>query len=170
MNRQERAIETTAAENGNAAATRPITYHDASRDYRSMIDASERFDELTLRDLSAQAETALKARGQFDPDKHGPGGVQPLAAREHLELLAVAEVLARRYRHPVHLHRALTAGATWEEVAAAAGADAAGVRQAYREWADGQHRLWWDYEGKFGMNVAEHAAAIERAKEREAGG
>ena len=39
------------------------------------------------------------------------------------------------------------------------------ARQDYREWAEGQHRLWVDYEGKFGMDDAAYAAAIARAAE-----
>ena len=42
------------------------------------------------------------------------------------------------------------------------------MRQAYREWADGQHRLYAGYQGKFGMDDAEHADAISRASEPQA--
>jgi hypothetical protein len=43
------------------------------------------------------------------------------------------------------------------------------VRQGYREWADGQHRLYGDYQGEFGMDDTEHTAAINRAAEPQAG-
>ena len=78
-------------------------------------------------------------------------------------------MLARYYRHPAFVHHAVKAGASWPQVAAAASTDEAQARQGYREWADGQHRLHADYEGKFGMDDAEHAAAISRAREPPAG-
>jgi hypothetical protein len=40
------------------------------------------------------------------------------------------------YRDTAYLHGALAAGATWDEIAAATGADQAGARRRYREWAD----------------------------------
>jgi hypothetical protein len=84
---------------------------------------------------------------------------------EHLELLAAGELLARYYRHSAHIHRALQAGATWEQVAAAAtGRDEAQARRDYREWAEGEHHLWTDYNGEFGIDAAEYAAAIARAE------
>ena len=63
------------------------------------------------------------------------------------------------------MHYAVLAGASWLQVAAATGSDEAAARQAYREWADGQHRLYVDYEGRFGMDAAGHAAALRRAAE-----
>ena len=149
-----------------ASPARAITYEQAQTGYRCTIDARERFEELANRDLSVRAYATLKARGTYDPHKHGDAGkYQPLTAEEHLEILAAGEMLARYYRHPAFLHQAVKAGASWARVAAAAGADEAQVRQAYREWADGQHRLYADYEGKFGMSAAEHAAAVSRAAE-----
>ena len=64
------------------------------------------------------------------------------------------------------MHYAVLAGASWPQVAAATGSDEATARQAYREWADGQHRLHADYEGKFGLDAVEHAAALRRTAER----
>jgi hypothetical protein len=84
-----------------------------------------------------------------------------------LEILAAGEVLARHYRHPAQLHRAVQAGASWPQIAAATGSNEAAVRQAYREWADGQRRLHIDYEGEFGLNAVEHSAALHRAAEPE---
>ena len=98
------------------------TYQETSGRYRSTGDARERFEELAVRDVSARAFTAVVARGDYDPRVHGDGsGSEPLTVTEHLELLAAAELLARYYRHPAHAHRALQAGATWEQVAAATG-------------------------------------------------
>jgi hypothetical protein len=149
-----------------AGAARATTHEQAQSTYRCTIDARERFEELANRDLSARAIATLKARGTYDPQRHGDASkYQPLTAEEHLEILAAGEMLARHYRHPALVHQAVVAGASWPRVAAATGADEAQVRQAYREWADGQHRLYADYEGKFGMDDAEHAAAIRRAAE-----
>jgi hypothetical protein len=85
---------------------------------------------------------------------------------EHLEVIATGEVVARIYRHPADVDRALQAGASWEQVAAARGCDEAQARQDYRKWAEGQHRLWageYSGGGKFGMNDAEYAKALARA-------
>jgi hypothetical protein len=147
-----------------------ITYWQAQDAYGSTIEARERFDELTNRDLSVRAYAALKARGTYDPAKHGdPDRHQPLTTAEHLELLAVGEMLARHCRHPALVHQAVEAGATWPQIADAVGSDEAQVRQKYREWADCQHHLHTYYEGKFGLNDADYAAAIQRAADPPAG-
>jgi hypothetical protein len=147
-----------------AGLPRATTYDQAETGYRCTIDARERFEELSNRDLMVRAHATLKARGTYDPHKHGYADrYQPLTAAEHLEILAAGEMLARYYRHPALIDHAVKAGASWPEIAAATGSDEAKVRQGYREWADGQHRLYADYQGKFGLNDAEHAAAISRA-------
>jgi hypothetical protein len=153
-----------------ASPPRATTYQQAETGYQCTIDARERFEELTNRDLMARAHATLKARGIYDPHKHGDTGkYPPLTAEEHLELLAAGEMLARYYRHPALIHHAVEADASWAEIAAATGSDEAKVRQGYREWADGQHCLYGDYQGEFGMDDAEHAAAINRAAEPQAG-
>jgi hypothetical protein len=140
------------------------TYQETSSRYSTATSARERFEELVVRDVSARAFMALAARGDYDPQIHGDvGGSEPLTVTEHLELLAAGEVLARYYRHPAHAHRALQAGATWAQVAAATGRDEAQARREYREWAADEYRLWVDYDGEFGMDAAEYAAAIARA-------
>jgi hypothetical protein len=49
-----------------------------------------RFGELAGRDLSARAFAALRARGGYDPLRHGDAGsCRPLTAAEQLELLAL---------------------------------------------------------------------------------
>lgn len=118
------------------------------------------------------AHTTLQARGTFDPQRHGDADkYPPLTADEHLEVLALGEVLARHYRHPSQVGHALKAGVSWAQVAAATGTDEATARREYQAWADGQRRLHQDYAGKFGMSPTDHAAAIARATdaEREAG-
>ena len=142
------------------------TYLQAQDSYRDTVDVRQRFEELTGRDLSARAYATLKARGTYDPQRHGDASKgQPLTVTEHLEILAAGEMLARYYRHPAQVHQAVLAGATWPQVAAATGADETHIRQAYRDWADAQHRLHNGYQGKFGLNAADHAAAIRRAAE-----
>jgi hypothetical protein len=149
-----------------ASPSRATTYQQAETSYRCTIDARERFEELTNRDLMARAHATLMARGTYDPQKHGDTGkYPPLTAEEHLEILAAGEMLARYYRHPALVHHAVKAGASWSQVAAATGSDETQVWQGYREWAGGQHRLHGDYQGKFGMDDAEHTAAINRAAE-----
>jgi hypothetical protein len=139
------------------------TYQETSGRYRSTGDARARFEELAVRDVSARAFMALVARGDYVPQAHGDVGMhESLTVTEHLELLAAGELLARYYRHPAHAHRALQAGATWEQVAAATGRDEAQARQDYREWAEDEHRLWADYDGGFGIDAVEYAAAIAR--------
>jgi hypothetical protein len=152
-----------------ATPARALTYYQAEASYRCTIDARERFEELTNRHLTVRAHATLKARGTYDPQLHGDADKsQPLTTEEHLEILAAGEMLARYYRHPALIHQAATAGASWPQIAAATGSDEATVRHAYREWADGQHRLYADYQGKFGMDDAGHAAAISRASDPQA--
>lgn len=147
-----------------------ITYWQAQDAYRSTNEARGRFDELSNRDLTVRALATLKARGTYDPAKHGDADrYQPLTAAEHLELLATGEMLARHYRHPALVHQAVQASATWAQIAQATGSGETHVRQQYREWADGRHRLHACYEGKFGLDDAEYAAAITRAAEPPAG-
>jgi hypothetical protein len=140
------------------------TYQETSGRYTATGEARERFEELVVRDVHSRAFMALVARGDYDPRIHGDvAGSEPLTVTEHLELLAAGELLARSYRHPAHAHRALRAGASWEEVAAATGRDEAQARQDYRQWAADEHLLWADFNGQFGIDAAEYAAAMARA-------
>lgn len=132
------------------AAPPATTYQETSGRYRATGDARERFEELVTREVSARAFGEV-------------GGLEPLTVTEHLELLAAGELLARYYRHPAHAHRALQAGATWEQVAAATGRDQAQARRDYREWAQDEHRLWTDFNGELGIDPAQYAAAVARA-------
>jgi hypothetical protein len=167
---QKRVSEMAQAEIQQMAAPRPLTYHQASSVYPYTGDARERHDDLTHRRILAQARATLIARGEYDPAKHGTEEHEPLSVDEHLEVIATGEIVARTYRHPADVDRALKADASWEQVAAARGCDEAQARADYREWAEGQHHLWAsDYSGggKFGMNDAEYAKAIARAGEPE---
>ena len=154
----------------HTAQPAPVTYDRLAGG--NIADQQDRHWQLALRDAMARAHATLRARGTYDPQQHGDTDkYAPLTADEHLEVLALGEVLARHYRHPTQVDRALQAGASWAQVAAATGADEATARREYRAWADGQRRLHQDYAGKFGMSPADHAAAIARATdaEREAG-
>lgn len=141
------------------------TYQETSSRYRGTADARERFEELVVRDVSTRTFTTLKVRGHYDSRIHGDmaAGGAPLTVTEHLELLAAGELLARYYRHPAHAHRALQAGATWTQVAAATGRDEAQARQDYRDWAESEHLLWQDCDGEFGISPDEYIAALARA-------
>jgi hypothetical protein len=159
--------ETTGNQTAGAGSPPPATtYEQAQATYRCTSDARERFEELDNRDLGARAIATLQGRGTYDPQRHSNAAkYPPLTAEEHLEVLAAGELLARHYRHPALVHYAILAGASWSQVAAATGSEEAATRQAYREWADGQHRLHADYESKFGLDAVEHAAALRRAAE-----
>jgi hypothetical protein len=159
--------ETTSGQVGEAASQpRATTYERAQDTYLCLSRARERFEELDNRDITVRALATLQARGTYDPQRHGDADdCPPLTVGEHLEILAAGELLARHYRHPALVHHAVVAGATWPQIAAATGSGEAAARHAYREWADGQHRLYADYQGEFGMGPAEHDAALRRAAE-----
>jgi hypothetical protein len=148
--------------------TGPTTYNEADRIGWDIVKAQARYEELTNRDLYARSRAELEARGEYDPAKHGTATPEPLTVSERLELLANGEVLARYYRHPAALARAVEAGASWEQIGAARGTSAEQARQDYRAWAEGQHGLWtgkWGGEpGQMGLDDAGYVAAIERAE------
>jgi hypothetical protein len=130
-----------------------------------LADVLNRYEALNDRDLMARSIATLKARGVKPADPAlNPEDFPPLTTAEHLELLALGEALARHYRHPVLVHYAVRAGATWQQVAAAAGGDPDQARQAYRAWAEGQHRLRQDFPGgALGLGDEEYAAAAQAA-------
>jgi hypothetical protein len=137
--------------------TGPQTYHEAGDG--SLPEQIARYHELSERDLLAGSIATLKARGTYQPTEHvNDERFPPLTVAEHLEMLALGERIAHYYRHPVQVHRAVKAGATWEQIAAATDTTAGDARAAYREWAEGQHTY-------AGMSDAEYAAALEAAGE-----
>jgi len=135
-------------------------------------DVLNRHQALTDRDSMARAIATLQARGEWNEDRSiRPEDYPPLTAAEHLELIALGEVMARHYRHPAQVHHAVLAGAAWEQIAAAAGTSADRARQAYRQWAEGQHRLRSDFPGGIiGLGDEEYAAAIQAADAGTTGG
>jgi hypothetical protein len=80
-------------------------------------------------------------------------------------VLAVGEVLARRYRHPSYVHQAVTAGASWAQIAEALVCSEDRARDDYRAWAEGQQQLWLYYDGKFGMDPTDYERALRRCSE-----
>ena len=146
---------------------RPLTYNDAETVYQTSLTAArDRYAELSDRDLSARTAALLRERGEFDPANLGHQLVAasgPLSAAEHLEHMAIGEVLARYYRHPSMLDHAVKAGASWEQIGAARGTSADQARRDYCEWAEGQHNLLTWTEGRIGRSDAGYATAIARA-------
>jgi hypothetical protein len=140
-----------------------MTYDAASG--MPLADVLDRYQALNDRDSMARAIATLKARGVKPADPAlNPEGVPPLTTAGHLELLALGEALARYYRHPVQVHHAVLAGASWQQVAAATGGDPEQARRAYRAWAEGQHRLRQDFPGgTIGLGDDEYAAAVKAA-------
>jgi hypothetical protein len=140
--------------------TGPTTYNEASGG--NIVDQIDRYRELSEHDVMARSIATLKARGTYEPNKHvNDEKFPPLTATEHLEMLALGERIVRYYRHPSQVDKAVKAGATWEQIAAATGTTEDAARTAYRQWADGQHRLHEDI--GIGLDDAEYAAAIEAA-------
>jgi hypothetical protein len=147
------------------AAKRPLTCNDAS--IGNIADQVTRYGELSQHDALARAIAIGKARGTYEPNEYvNDEKFPPLTLAEHLELIALGERIARYYRHPTLVHRAVLAGATWEQIAAAAGGDPDRARQAYREWAEGQHQLRSDFPGgTIGLGDEEYAAALEAMRD-----
>ena len=149
------------------ADNRPLSYNDAETVYQTSLTAArDRSAELSDRDLSARTAALLRERGEFDPANLGhqlAAASRPLSAAEHLEHMAIGEVLASYYRHPSMLDHAVKARASWEQIGAARGTSTDQARQDYCEWAEGQHNLLTWTEGRIGMSDADYAKAIARA-------
>jgi hypothetical protein len=140
--------------------TGPQTYDEAAGG--NIADQIGRYRELADHDTMARSIAILKARGTYQPNEHvNEERFPPLTVAEHLEMLALGEVIARYYRHPGQVHAAVKAGATWEQTAAATGTTEEAARAAYVEWAEGQHRLNADM--GIGPDDEEYAAALRAA-------
>ena len=133
----------------------------------SFADVLNRYQQLNDRHSMARAIATLRARGQWREDRTlDPASYPPLTAGEHLDLIALGEVIARHYRHPVHVHYAVLAGATWEQIGAASGTDADEARVAYRGWAQEQHRVRLEFPGgTIGLDDSEYEAAMKAAQQ-----
>ncbi|MEV0151709.1 MULTISPECIES: hypothetical protein [unclassified Nonomuraea] len=142
-------------------------HHPTWRDARYDMPLSrqlERYDTLAAKHASARARAELEARGSYDPARHGAEDRPALTVAEHLELLALAESIARTVRHPANVHHALLAGVTWAEIARVVDSDETTVRREYQRWADDQHDLH-QHDPRLGMTADEYAAATARATE-----
>jgi hypothetical protein len=144
----------------------PVTYHEASTG--SITDQIYRYHVLSEHDALAGAIAIGKARGTYVPDEHvNEEKFPPLTVAERLEMLALGTHIAEYYRHPSQVDNAVRAGATWDQIAAAAGTTVRAARAAYVGWATGQHQLH-AYIG-IGLDDAGYAAALKAAGGDEAG-
>ncbi len=141
-----------------------MTAYDASG--MTFPDALNRYQALNDRDAMARAIATLQARGEWNDDRSiQPEDYPALTVAEHLELVALGERIARYYRHPSQVHRAVTAGATWDQIAAATGSTVSRARQAYLDWAIGQRKLRQDFPaGTIGLDGDEYAAAVKAVR------
>ena len=98
----------------------------ADLEWTPLRDLVDRYLDLSLRDFTAQVTGA------------------PLTAAEHVELLAVGAATNRHVSlgRQVDVRRALLAGATWPQIAAASGASVRAVRRDFRTWIAQQSALW----------------------------
>lgn len=140
-----------------------VTYGEAC--VMSFSDVLNRYQALEHRDTIARSIAILQARGQWNNDRSlNPDDYPAFTLAEHLEVIALGEVIARHYRHPSQVHHAVLSGATWAQIAAAAGSDLDEVRQAYTAWAEGQRKLRQDFPGgTIGLGDEEYAAALKAA-------
>ena len=121
--------------------TGPTTYNEASTG--NIADQIDRYRELADREITARSIAILQGRGEWTEDRArvlDPDKYPPLTVAEHVEMLALGERIARYYRHPSQVDKAVRAGARWEQIAAATGTTEDAARAAYREWAEGQHK------------------------------
>jgi hypothetical protein len=137
------------------------TYEEASE--IPFADVLNRYQALNDRDSIARAIATLQTRGEWNDDRSlDPADYPLLTTSEHLELIALGEVIARHYRHPALVHHAVMAGATWQQIADATGGDVHQPRQAYQAWAEGQHQLRQQFpDGTIGLGDDEYATAIK---------
>src|SRR5260370_42660503 len=118
--------------------TGPATFGEAWE--MPFADVLNRWQALENRDTMARSIATLQARGQWGGDRSlNPEDYPALTPAEHLEVIALGEVIARRYRHPCQVHHAVLAGATWSQIAAAARSGPDEAPPAYPARAEGQH-------------------------------
>lgn len=144
------------------AGERPLTYDEAADG--NIVDQIARYRELADHATIARSIATLKAQGTYQPNEHvNQEKFPPLTVAGHLEMLALGERIARYYRRPSQVDDAVRAGASWAQIAAAAGTTEEAAREAYREWAEGQHKY-------AGMEDGEYATALQLAAEPVSGG
>ena len=136
----------------------------------NLMEIRDRYEALNWRAQDVETVATLRARGTYDPAEHSVLDKEPLTAEEWAELLAYGHAIAKHYAHPAAIDRAVRAGLSWDDVAAAIGQDPAEVRAAYRKWADGQRQLNARLNARepgstLGLTAEEHAQALARAAE-----
>jgi hypothetical protein len=148
----------------------PVTYNEACE--VPWPDVLMRWQELEQRDAMARSIATLQARGEWNDDRSlDPADYPPLTMAEHLELLALGEVAARRFRHPAAIHQGVMAGATWSQIADAVGSDPQQTRDRYLQWARGQRELREQFPGgSIGLSEEEYLAAVKAAHSATPGG
>jgi hypothetical protein len=145
--------------NAHDTADRAVTYLQAAT--VPGTEALMRYQLLARRDLLSK--TAARARPQ-GRRRQGGAASEPLTVLERLELLALGEHLARHFRHPIQVHYALRAGATWPQIAAALGMTSFQARADYIQWAADQRRITEANPGMTtGISEAEHITALALA-------
>lgn len=136
-----------------------VRFTDQSVSDGSIADKITRYDELATHDSMVRAIAIMKARGGYKPNEYvNEEKFPPLTVDEYLEMLAIGERIARYYRHPSQVHTAVKAGATLEQIAEATGITTEAARASYREWVEGQHRLYTDI--GIGMDDQEYAESM----------
>jgi hypothetical protein len=74
----------------------------------------------------------------------------------------LVEAAARRFRHPATIHNAVLVGATWAQIAEAAGSDPQQARERYLLWALSQRELREQFPGgTIGLSEDEYQAAVK---------
>ncbi|NEK59184.1 hypothetical protein GCU56_15060 [Geodermatophilus sabuli] len=119
----------------------------------TLSTAVRRYEELRTRDSLA------------DPDE--PDGPRPLGRAEALELLALAEVIARKagQGRQLTVRTARSAGASWAEIGQASGTTRQSAWEAHRRWIDGQAAQHGAV-GQLGFDAADAASARALAGDR----
>src|SRR5260370_13609720 len=120
--------------------TGPATFGEAWE--MPFADVLNRWQALENRDTMARSIATLQARGQWGGDRSlNPEDYPALTPAEHLEVIALGEVIARRYRHPCQVHHAVLAAPTWAQNAAAPATGPDAAPPAPPDRADGPHHL-----------------------------
>jgi hypothetical protein len=108
-----------------------------------ILDELER--QVTLRTAVARYEElwARNAVADGGDDEGERDGTRPLVAAEALELLALAEVIARkaRYGRQLAVRTARQAGASWSQIGQALGISKQTAWEAHTRWIDQQVQL-----------------------------
>ncbi|WP_033227220.1 hypothetical protein, partial [Streptomyces sp. NRRL F-6674] len=63
----------------------------------------ERVNALAFRSMDTRLVAGLRARGEYDAERHHLLDKEPLSEDEHLALLAYGEAIARSARHPSYV-------------------------------------------------------------------